>query len=661
MKQLATFLLLCAATTLAAQAKLVGFVKRQSSGNEALPNAEVWCIGAKMTEARYSNSKGYFELEFSAKKHGAVVREISARLDGYEVVNKDALKSRVLAEHPEDDPLIIVLCRQGEYRRAAAEYYQTIYNAGEAQLLAEKKRLEDQLKREQQQNILLINQIADINAKLENLPQVAEAAADYLARIDRDQATEIQRKALLALKAGDILAALEAMPEEQMDQTMANAQKRKAQLESQLVETKQSIQQGIENYRFKARLYVSLGDYPSAERLYEKALAADKSNLENLYDFATFLEKIKRYEKALLWLDKVIHAPGADAWRIANAQGLKGQVYQEIGRFPEAEAAYNQCRDGYALLFKEEPGNDFYKKNLAISYSKLGDIYQAQGKFDTALVYFVKYSQFGEELYRYNFKSESLKNNLAVSYEKLGSIYQAQENFDTALVYFVKETNLFEELHRDNPKSESLKNGLAISYEKLGSIYQAQGKFDMALVYFVKDLKLMEELFRNNPKSERLKNSLATLYSKLGEIYQARGNFDTALGYFVKATDFFGELYRDNTKSERLKNGLATLYSKLGEIYQARGNFDTAMGYFLKQTNLFEELYRDNPKSADLLFGLGVSYYKLAALSEAMGKLEQALVYLQQALPLFQKLYGITGLEKHQQMGNVLEQKIRRL
>ncbi|MBK7873974.1 MAG: hypothetical protein IPJ74_26645 [Saprospiraceae bacterium] len=86
------------------------------------------------------------------------------------------------------------------------------------------------------------------------------------------------------MKKGNIQAALDAMPEEVMDKTMADAQQRKKQLETQLAEVNQVIKQSIENYLFKARLYVSTGDYNAAERLYEKAIAADTTNIENSYD-----------------------------------------------------------------------------------------------------------------------------------------------------------------------------------------------------------------------------------------------------------------------------------------------------------------------------------------------------------------------------------------
>ncbi|MBK7873973.1 MAG: carboxypeptidase regulatory-like domain-containing protein [Saprospiraceae bacterium] len=137
------FLLFIACSWMAnAQTKIVGFVKLQSSGNQALPNAEVWAIGAASKPLRFSNTKGYFELEFPSKKAGDVIREVTVTLDGYEVVNKKDLESYGLLSQPRRQSAHHrALCKQGEYRKAAADYYQTTYHAGEAELQAEKKRL----------------------------------------------------------------------------------------------------------------------------------------------------------------------------------------------------------------------------------------------------------------------------------------------------------------------------------------------------------------------------------------------------------------------------------------------------------------------------------------------------------------------------------------
>jgi len=608
-------LVLCffhAALSLSAQTKIIGFVKLQSSSNQSLKNAEVWAIGAASKPLRFSNDKGYFELEFPNKKVGDIIREISVTLDGYEVVNKKDLESYGLLRQPDDDPLIIVLCKQGTYRKAAADYYQTIYSTSETELLAKKSRLENPSENKPKNDAALQQQLTDINEKLKSLPQVAEAAADYFAKIDLDQATQLQKNALAELEKGNIQAALDAMPEEVMDKNMAAAQKRKQQLETQLAETKQVIQQNIENYLFKARLYVSNGDYAAAERLYEKAIAADTTNIENLYDYAVFLENSNRYDKALLWLQKVTTTT-TEAWQRASAYSLMGRVYQETGDFTRAPLAYARYEAIYDSLYQQQPNNDFYKNGLAISYSKLGEIYQAQGKVDTALV------------------------------------------------FFQKDLKLTEALYRDNPKSEALKNGLAISYSKLGEIYQAQGKVDTALVFFLKCNQFNEALYRDNPKSEGTKNNLAISYSKLGEIYQAQGKVDTALVFFLKYNQFNEALYRDNPKSEETKNNLAISYSRLGDIYQAQGKVDTALVFFLKYNQFYEELYRDNPKNVELWFGLGVSYYKLGALYAELDSAEQAIGYYERAAKIFKDLYEFTGLNSYLSNYNTVQRQLEKL
>ncbi len=83
--------LLCLPLCALGQAHIVGFVKLQSSGGQALPNAETWAIGCTAAPERFSNSKGYFELRFPSKSPGGIIRNISVTLPGYEVVNKKKL------------------------------------------------------------------------------------------------------------------------------------------------------------------------------------------------------------------------------------------------------------------------------------------------------------------------------------------------------------------------------------------------------------------------------------------------------------------------------------------------------------------------------------------------------------------------------------------
>ncbi len=63
MKNILVAIFLLGSASLLAQSRIVGFVKLQSSGNQALKNAEMWAIGAASRPQRFSDDKGYFELE----------------------------------------------------------------------------------------------------------------------------------------------------------------------------------------------------------------------------------------------------------------------------------------------------------------------------------------------------------------------------------------------------------------------------------------------------------------------------------------------------------------------------------------------------------------------------------------------------------------------
>lgn len=615
MKTIFTLIVSLTVASLFAQSKIVGYVKRQNSGNEMLANAAVWSEDAAAQPLSLSNEEGYFELDFPTKKTGDVVSSISVSLEGYEVVNEKSLENHSLISSPEDDPLIVILCPEGEYRRTAGGYYQKIYYSGKSKLQAEKKRLEQELKKEHPNTSGTKQQLVDIIQQLENLPRIAASAADYFAQIDSDLATELQKNALLQIKKGNIAAALEAMPEAEMDKNITNALQLNIQLETRKAEHNRAVRQNIENYLFKIRLYISQSSYAEAERLYEKVIAvcSGTTQVENMYNYAAFLEEINRYEKALFWLGKLTVSPDAQPWQIGNAYCLMGQLYEETGNFTSAKASYLQCNSVFDSLYSENTEDGFYKYNLAISNSKLGTVYQSLGQLDTALVYLLKRSKLIGELYEKDPQNEAMKDGLAVSYGKLVDIYRSQGQLNTALVYCVKATGLYEELHAMHPRNGNLKDGLAVSYSQLGTIYQYLGQLDTALVYFIKRSRMGEELYESNP-----------------------GN-------------------------EGLKNGLAVSYSKLGTIYQSLGQLDTALWYFLKDLKLSQELHESNPKNHDLWYGLGISYCKLGAIHKSLGQWEQAISYYKHAVAVYRDLYSAIGLEKYKSMYLDIESEIEYL
>ncbi len=505
-----------------------------------------------------------------------------------------------MLKQPADNPLIIVLCQQGDYRKAAAGYYQTLFEEGQSELKAEKERLEKRLEEERSNRQSIEAQLAEITAKLENLPQVAEAAADYFAKIDLDQATQLQQKAIKALEAGKIQEVLEAMPEQLMDEQLNTALERKQQLEAQLAETNQLIEQSIENYVFKAQLFVSAGQYTAAERLYEKAIAADTSNMELVYDYALFLEEINRYDKALMLL-KQISREARNSWWAANAYSYMGNIYKETGHYRRAQEAYAKNEWLYDSLCRTDPGNAFFQENLAVAYAHLGDLHLAQ---------------------------------LA---------------YDSALACYRLETTLYQSLHQSHLGSWQVRRGLALALSRTGEAYYRSRVLDSAQHYYHRYFQLQQEIHQGQPDSQDHQYDLAIAYEKMAMSYREAGRFDSASHYFRQERALFEQLCQAAPWNQDYKHGLSMAYSQSRALYQRMGDLDTALVFAQKDLKLAQELHQGQPGNLDFWSGMGIAYLHNGAVLETLDCTAQAIAHYSQAAQVFRNIFEAKGIGLYQE------------
>ena len=253
-----------------------------------------------------------------------------------------------------------------------------------------------------------------------------------------------------------------------------------------------------------------LGDADFAEKYYRKALQLIESNKEHLspIDKATFYRKL-------------------------------GSYFAQKG---ESKKAFNLLKNAESLLdelLKLNPGNNLYKKELAIVYGKLGDVHLEQGDIKQALAYFFKDARISESLVQHNPQNAEYQKGLAISYSKLGNIYHRKGDYQAALEFFRKDLKVMEELVALNPHHADYRTGLAIAYEKMGDIYQEKGDSQAALEYYKKYLEIMEELVDLNPHHADYKNGLAIAWYKLAGLSPPK----QALAYYRQAEQAWQELY----------------------------------------------------------------------------------------------------------------------
>lgn len=194
------------------------------------------------------------------------------------------------------------------------------------------------------------------------------------------------------------------------------------------------------------------------------------------------------------------------------------------------------------------------RRDLAVSYDKVGDVYQAVGgraNLERALELYQQSLQLSVSLNQErNFPGS--RRDLAVSYYKLGGIYEAlggQENLMRALALYEAGLELREALARTLDTAESRRD-LFSSYYMVGSICEALGgqeSMERSLAYARKSWKLAEAMAREW-KAIFAYDSLAISCHLLGthpaEGTEARRNY---LEQFLQLSE---QLYRQ-THSQR--------------------------------------------------------------------------------------------------------------
>ncbi len=79
-------------------------------------------------------------------------------------------------------------------------------------------------------------------------------------------------------------------------------------------------------------------------------------------------------------------SPDAYLPKVANTQNNLGILYDDLGRFEDAEKAYLEALEIYKELAEKSP--DAYLPDVAMTQNNLGNLYRKLGKFEKAVKYF---------------------------------------------------------------------------------------------------------------------------------------------------------------------------------------------------------------------------------------------------------------------------------
>lgn len=192
---------------LQAQVVQKGKVVEQNSGDRPLPAVSVLISGAMPVS---SDDGGMFIINVPKGKDGDRVVVFDISKTGYELVNQTDVEQWNLSS---SEPFTIVMCREGLLDEARRKYYNLGRDVYRERYFRAAEDLKDALEKASITTQEYESRMAEAEAALVRAMDRLEGFADRFARVNRDDLSELDRRAFECLDAGDIDGAIKVYEE----------------------------------------------------------------------------------------------------------------------------------------------------------------------------------------------------------------------------------------------------------------------------------------------------------------------------------------------------------------------------------------------------------------------------------------------------------------
>ncbi|HET9988311.1 MAG TPA: protein kinase, partial [Kofleriaceae bacterium] len=324
---------------------------------------------------------------------------------------------------------------------------------------------------------------------------------------------------------------------------------------------------------------------------------------------------------------------------IAKLDFESAQIYQERGNGGSAHKYFEQARDEYAALLKEQPKSREIMLAAAENRDQLGDLYRHEGKIDQA---FDEYT----EAKTLRDTASSQGNGtvtdeimaLSASHMKLGSIYQARGDSQLALTELQTALKLRESVLSAAPDNVEFQKKVIDSEEQTAQLESSLGDDKAAIDAYRRALPVMAQLQRRDPTNTEWQYQRGNILADLGFSLIDSGEFKEGSSTIESAIEVQKELVAKDPKSTRYQIALSRSYTRDGDAHLYVGQTDEAMLQYKAALELRKDLVAKDPKSVAFRRSYAWAFAKLATTYAQKGDAAKAIDMHEQALALRQAL-----------------------
>jgi tetratricopeptide (TPR) repeat protein len=407
-----------------------------------------------------------------------------------------------------------------------------------------------------------------------------------------------------------------------------------------------------------AALYESKGQPAEARSLYKDILAAEPdwpdalhagfwflvNHGDDAFVHTTLADALRDYEEAQRLARRLVENDTSNRqWRrdLSVSYNKLGDVAIAQGKLDEAARSYGDGLTIRKTLADADPSNrQWQQRDLSVSYNKLGDVAMAQGKLEESARNYRDGLTIAKKLADADPGNTGWQRDLSVFYNKLGDVAMAQGKLEEATRNYGDSLAIRKKLADADPSNTEWQRDLSVSYNMLGNVAMAQGKRDEAVEYYAEDMAITKKLAEADPSNAEWQRDLSVSYGKIGDVALTQGKLDDAARNYGDALTIRKKLAEADPSNAVWQRDLSVSYNKLGDVTMAQGELDGAAQNYGDALTIRKKLAEADPSNTQWQRDLAVSYAKLATLAERQGNDAEARAYRKQALDI------LAGIEK---------------
>jgi tetratricopeptide (TPR) repeat protein len=594
--------ILLSTLSFAQKSKLTGFVTEQNTGMR-IAGAMVKSFGANPIE---SSNSGYFILAFQDLPAGKNII-VRAEKDGWELVNEKEMNT-LIPEKPDEKPFKIIFCKAGLLAKAKSRYYETF-----------ELNLQKELDNQKALNKGNVKKIASLEEDYARVQKQLYDLADEYSRIDLSSASAKDLQAIDLFKAGkyDEFISLKnsIVTEVQVDKAIQN----KNEAVKKIANADSTVALYFKSQKDIAKTLVLQFKFNEAEKLYERIVSKDTSDIDNTYDFAYFLAKQNQQDKAILYYQRAL--------KLSQHEYYSARILNNLGNLYRAKNDYTTALNAYqkALIIRQrltKLDSSFLEYDVAETQNNLGILYQDKNDYLAALAAYQKANEIFERLAERS--PAKYESSLAVTQNNLGTLFQYKNDFSAALNAYQRALEIRERLAQSD--LAAYEPGVAETLHNLGTLFQNKSNYSSALNAYQKALEITERLVKVNPAA--YEPYLGTILNNLGILYRNKKDYTAALNAYQKALEIRERLAKANP--DTYESNLAMTLNNLGILYKDKNDYAAALNAYQKALEIWERLVKINqdiyePDLAMTLINLGILYKDRDEYSSALNAYQRAL------------------------------------